>query len=217
MRPSLSLLFSFLCLLSFCSMGEAQSGRRVKRPDSSASPAPAIEPAPAQQAPAASKPEPPKQKLIAGMDDLGRSINIPQYMSSAVWDGFMDRFRKFSSLRVTTENMRRRDAIERAKKETESYVVLLQVETESLNSGGGMGQVNSDDLLVSYTIFSPVTGKIKSSGRVYVRSSRSILGGRLPTGRVADSQLYQAGRETADRVISALNLGSTVLSLLTSE
>ncbi|HEV7859022.1 MAG TPA: hypothetical protein VGO91_10440 [Pyrinomonadaceae bacterium] len=203
--------------MSFCSMGEAQSGRRVKRPDANVSPAPAIEPAPAPQSPKESQPAPPKQKLIAGMDELGRSINIPQYMAGAVWDGFLDEFRKFSSLRVTTENMRRRDAIERAKKETESYVVLLQVETENLNSGGGVGQVNSNDLLVSYIIFSPVTGKIKSSGRVYVRSSRSILGGRLPTGRVADSQLYQAGRETADRVISALNLGSTVLSLLTIE
>jgi hypothetical protein len=193
-------------------MGEAQSGRHVKRPDSSASPAPAVAAEPAQQAPAASKPEPPKQKLIAGMDELSRSINIPQYMVSAVWDGFLDRFRKYSSLRVTTENMGRREAIERAKKETESYVVLLQVETEYLNSGGGAGQVNSNDLLVSYSIYSPGTGKIKSSGRVYVRSSRSILGGRLPTGRVADSQLYQAGRETADRIISALNLGGTVLS-----
>jgi hypothetical protein len=192
-------------------MGEAQSGRRVKRPDSSASPAPAIEPEPAPQAPKASKPEPPKQKLIAGMDELGRSINIPQYMAAAVWDGFMDRFRKFSSLRVTTENMRRSDAIERAKKETESYVVLLQVETEYLNSGG-VGQVNTNDLLVSYLIFSPGTGKIKTSGRIYVRSSRNILGGRLPTSRAGDAQLYQAGRETADRVISALNLGSTMLS-----
>jgi hypothetical protein len=192
-------------------MGEAQSGRRVKRPDSSASPAPAIEPEPAPQAPKASKPAPPKQKLIAGMDELGRSINIPQYMAAAVWDGFMDRFRKFSSLRVTTENMRRSDAIERAKKETESYVVLLQVETEYLNSGG-VGQVNTNDLLVSYLIFSPGTGKIKTSGRIYVRSSRNILGGRLPTSRAGDAQLYQAGRETADRVISALNLGSTMFS-----
>jgi hypothetical protein len=192
-------------------MGEAQSGRRVKRPDASVSPAPAIEPEPAQQTPAANKPEPPKQRLIAGMDDLGRSINIPQYMVGAVWDGFMDRFRRFSSLRVTTENMRRRDAIERAKKETESFVVLLQVETEYLDSGG-VGQVNSNDVVVSFNIFSPGTGKIKSSGRVYVRSSRSILGGGIPTGRMADSQLYQAGRETADRVISSLNLGGTTLS-----
>jgi hypothetical protein len=67
-------------------------------------------------------------------------------------------------------------------------------------------------LLVSYLIFSPGTGKIKTSGRIYVRSSRNILGGRLPTSRAGDAQLYQAGRETADRVISALNLGSTMLS-----
>jgi hypothetical protein len=133
-------------------------------------------------------------------------------MSSAVWEGFLDRFRKLSSVNVTTENMRRRDAIERAKKETESYVVLLQLETDSLNSGGGVGQVNSNDVQISYTIFSPVTAKVKSSGRVYVRQSRGILGGRFPTGRVADSQLYEAGRETADRVMSALHLGGMLLT-----
>jgi hypothetical protein len=205
MRPYLNFLFSLLCLLAFCAMGEAQSGRRAKPTNSS--PAPKVETAPTQEPPvAASKPELPKQKLIAGMDELSRSINIPHYMSNAIWEGFLERFRKVSSLNVTTQDMRRRDAIERAKKETESFVVLLELETQYMDSGAG--QVNSNELEVNYTIFSPVTGKVKSSGRVYVRQSRGILSGRLPTGRLGDAQLYEAGRETANRVLSVLNMGS---------
>jgi hypothetical protein len=145
------------------------------------------------------------------MDELGRSINIPQYMTNSVWDGFLDGFKKRSSLTVTTQNMRRKDAIERAKKETESYVVLLQVETEYLDSGG-MGQVRASDLQVIYTIFSPGTAKVKASGRVYARTARGILGGRFPTGRAVDSQLYEAGRETAERVMSSLHIGGSILS-----
>jgi hypothetical protein len=103
--------------------------------------------------------------------------------------------------------MRRKEAIDRAKKETETYVVLLEVDADSLNSSGGLGRVNAEDVQVSYTIFSPVTGKVKDSGRVYVRPSRSILGGRVPTSRGVDSQLYEAGRETAARVMSVLNIG----------
>jgi hypothetical protein len=213
MRPYLSFLFSLLCLLSFYSMGEAQSGRRSQPNSSSVSPAPKVEAEPAQEAPvAASKPEQPKQKLIAGMDELSRSINIPLYMSNAVWEGFLERFRKVSSLNVTTQDMRRKDAVERAKKETESFVVLLELETQYMDSGAGVGQVNSNDLQINYTIFSPVTGKVKSSGRVYVRQSSGILSGRLPTSRAGESQLYEAGREAANRVLSVLNMGGGIIS-----
>jgi hypothetical protein len=171
------------------------------------SPAPAPEEAKTEQP--ASKPEQPKQKLIAGIDELTRSINIPQYMSRQVIEGFTDEFSKLSSVAVTTERMQRRDAIERAKKETATYVVLLQLETEYLSSSGGIGQVSPDEVLVTYTIFTPGTGKVKSNGRIYARSSRGgILGGRFPTGGISDSQLYQTGREAADRVMSALGMGA---------
>lgn len=205
-QSSLNLLFCILCVLALGYAAEAQSGRRLKRSDVSPSPAPAIE-AP-QPAPVAA-PALPRQKLIVGMDNLGRSMSIPLYMSDAVWDGFYKQFNKSSSFDITTEtHMRGKEARERARKETESYVVLLQLETDSMDSGG-LGQVDLNNLVVTYAIYAPVTGKTKETGRVYVRQSRNVLS--LPTGRNGEAQLNQAGREAADRVMLALHIGGPAI------
>jgi hypothetical protein len=87
---------------------------------------------------------------------------------------------------------------------------LLQLGTSGIDAG--MGQVNLDDLVVSFTIFSPGTGKVKEQGRVYVRPSGGVLSQRLPTGRTGELQLNEAGRETADRVMSILHLGSPAIT-----
>jgi hypothetical protein len=149
--------------------------------------------------------------LIVGLDERSAASYIPQYMSEAVWRGFIGRFNEVSSITLTTDrNMGRKQAVDRAKKETESFVVLLQLTTDNMGAGSA-GEVNPEGLIVSYVVFSPVTGKVKEQGRVYVRPSRSILGQRLPTGRVVDAQLNEAGRETASRVMSALHSDSPAI------
>lgn len=204
-KQYLMLPLCLVCLLTLCSVAAAQSGRRTKPEGVSPNPPPPA--APEEPKPArADKPDQPKQKLIVATDDLGRSINIPQYMARAVLEGFIDEMTKLSSMSPVTERLTRKGAVERARKETSVFVVLLQVETEYMN--GGMGTANADEVLVSYTIYTPGTGKVKNNGRVYARSSRSILG--VPTGRVSDSQLYQVGRETARRVMSALGTGTVM-------
>lgn len=135
-------------------------------------------------------------------------MDIPFYMSDAVWDGFIERFNKVSGVTISAnKNMNRKEATDRAKKQTENFVVLLQLTTPSISRG--VGQVNLNDLVVSYAIYSPGTGKVKENGQVYVRTSRSILSPRLPTGRSGDAQLTEAGRETAERVMALLHIGST--------
>lgn len=134
------------------------------------------------------------------------SLDIPFYMSDTVWMGFVERFNKASSVVIAgNKGMNRKEASDRAKKATESPVVLLNLSTQS--AGGNMGQVNFEDVVVNFTLFSPGTGKISEQGRVYIQRSRNILGQRLPTGRNGESQLREAGRETADRVLSLLHLG----------
>jgi hypothetical protein len=202
----LNILLGVLFLLSSCFIGQAQSGRRAPKPVSPPMETPSRaepEPTPTPQ----NKPALKQQKLIVGMDDRSVSLYVPLYMSDAVWRGFIERFKDFSSITITTDkNMSRKQAVDRAKKETESFVVLLQLGTEDI--GAGMGQVNADELVVSYAIFTPGTGKVKDQGRVYARSYRGVLGTRLPTSRTGESQLHEAGRETAGRVMAALNIAS---------
>lgn len=109
------------------------------------------------------------------------------------------------------QKLRRKEAVERAKQATNSFVILLRLETEDSNASMGMGRVSPDDLVVNYAIFAPGTGKVKDQGRVYVRSYRGILGGSFPTGRTLEAQLQEAGRETANRVRAALQIGSAVI------
>ena len=135
------------------------------------------------------------------------SLDIPYYMSGAVWDGFTERLNKVSSVVLSGDkDMNRKEATDRAKKATESPVVLLHLSTQAV--GGNMGQVNYEDLIVNFTIFSPRTGKVSEQGRVYIQRNRSVLGQRLPTSRNGESQMKEAGRETANRVLSLLHVGN---------
>jgi hypothetical protein len=199
LNTSLCVLF----ILMFCCVGQAQSGRRAPKPlsppTSTSLPKESEQPAPQ------SKPPVRTQTLIAGMDS---SLSIPLYMSDAVWNGFNDRFGKVSSVVISSDkNMNRKEASDRAKKQTESFVVYLQLTTTSVSAG--VGQFSLDDLIVSYSIFSPGTGKVKENGQVYVHSSRSVLSRPLPTSRTGEAQLNEAGRETADRVMALLHIGNT--------
>lgn len=198
---SLPLCLFFILALSF--MGQAQSGRRSPKPISPPTPTPAP-PEPEQPTAPREKPAVKRQTLIVGMNDELGAVYIPAYMSDEVWRGFIERFKDYSSIMLSTEKrLSRKQAIDRAKKQTESFVVLLQLGADEMSAT--LGGVSVDDMVVSYYIFTPGTAKIKDQGRVYLRSSRSVLGTRLPTGR-AVVQLREAGRETAGRVLSAIDI-----------
>ena len=169
-----SLLLGILLIFAFHSAVQAQSGRRSPQP---LSPTPKAAPTPEPEKPApASKPDVPKQMLIVAMDDLSRSITIPRYMAEDVWNGFMERLRTVSYVALTVgKEMGNKEASDRAKKETDTFVILLRMETASMDTGSVMGQSSPDNVVVNYAIFAPQTGKVKEHGRVFARSYRSIL------------------------------------------
>lgn len=205
MKSFINFSMVVLLVLVIHSFGQAQSGRRAPKPIEP--PVPTPSPTEPVQPPAQNKPALKQQTLIVGMDGTGGSSYIPSYWADAAWGGFVERFRDISSVTISGDrNMRRREASDRAKKETESFVVLLQLETMGVDAS--MGQANPDDLTISYIIYTPVTGKVKNQGRVYVRQARGILTGRLPGSRTIELQLTEAGRETADRVAATLHLAS---------
>ncbi|MGB9178727.1 MAG: hypothetical protein WCB68_05710 [Pyrinomonadaceae bacterium] len=203
----------FLCLLltlTTITVVQAQSGRRSPKPLSPPTPAPT--PKESETPAPANKPAEPQQKLIVGMSDMGSTLNIPRYMSEAVWSGFVERFKGISNITISTDrNMSRKDASERAKKETENFVVFLQLETDTVNSDTMLGQAYAEDIVVDYYVYASGTGKVKDHGRVYVRPSRGAISARLPTTRTGEAQLFDAGRETASRVLSAMHKESPAI------
>ena len=195
-------------VLSCCLVGQAQSGRRSPKPLSPPTPtaptATTTTPSKESETPTPEKPPLKQRTVIAGMDAQSTAYYIQPYYADAVMRGFTAKFNTMSSIKLTIEtSMRRKQAVERAKKETETFVVLLQLATD--NMGGSVGDVSPENLIVAYLVFSPVTGKVKDQGRVYIRPSRSIIGQRLPTARTVDAQLMEAGREAATRVIPTLH------------
>jgi hypothetical protein len=102
-------------------------------------------------------------------------------------------------------DMTRKDATERAKKETAAYVVWLEMDTDSMNTGMGGG--NPYRLFLTYAVFTPGTAKIKTQGRIYqsnVGSSSGPMG--APTGGGPDYRLALVGPEAADRILFSLGL-----------
>jgi hypothetical protein len=198
-----------LIILSCCLAGQAQSGRRSPKPLSPpTSTAPTTTPATKEAEPTApaEKPAIKQQNVIVAMDDRSSAYYIPAYMTDAVMRGFTSKFNGVASIKLTVDTkMRRKEAVERAKKETETFFILLQLSTD--NMGGEVnGDVNPEALIVTYYVFTPGTGKVKDQSRIYIRPAKSILGQRVPTSAsTVDAQLVEAGREAAYRAMSALH------------
>ncbi|HEV2884341.1 MAG TPA: hypothetical protein VGW36_05750 [Pyrinomonadaceae bacterium] len=101
-------------------------------------------------------------------------------------------------------DMTRGEAVRRARTEKEAYVVLLELVVDRMSSS------NSDNpqLCLQYWVFSPTTGKIKTSGATYSHTTRSggvILTRRMPDV-LRDHNLQQASREAAERILAAFKL-----------
>ncbi|HVF88768.1 MAG TPA: hypothetical protein VNH22_01800 [Blastocatellia bacterium] len=188
-----------ICALSILCLSQsllAQSGRRPIKKDPPPPPAPAEtrpEPAPPAEKPA------PAAYLIVGADRLGSSMYIlPGYVDEAV-DACVKRLKKSPSLDTRGGGtMTRKDAIDRARKEKDAYVVWLEVNVE---------QNGAEGVSIGYTIFKPETAQVKTSGRVYLSGSRMGRGGvgvgvpsvnrRLPP----EYLMREGGQDVADRVM----------------
>ena len=194
--PRRALLVSALTLLLIVTAGmAAQSGRRAPKTK------PAPVPTPEPEAAAAPKPTPtpkPALTLIVGIDSFQ---GLPYYY---VLDSCIDRMddnRAVKAVKVWGD-MSWGEAVRRAKKEQEAYIVRLAVATDTMS-----GEIDDRDFSVEYAVFTPVTAKIATSGRVYAAAYRAgsvILNPRRSTV-YGNHRLIQAGREAAERILSALN------------
>jgi hypothetical protein len=178
-----------------------QSGRRVpKKPDPPSNPR--LEPQPPVKA---AEPEIPKIPLLLVFG--GSSVTSDLFLNRVAVESCEKRLKDSSALAVRTgKEMNRGQASDYAKSMNQ-HVASLEVEQE--RAGLSPSRVGLDDISIRYYVFTPGTGKTKSSGRVYLRPPRTGVGLPLPAPRspvVIQYAVEEAGREAAERIINALGL-----------
>jgi hypothetical protein len=129
------------------------------------------------------------------------------YVDKAV-DACVERLKERQVIEARGSGSRKRAAaIERAKTETDAYVLWLEIKlAERVVTDRGAPSVERYISCVDYYIFMPQTAKILTEGRVYpgqqdIKSNGTIL--RLPTRSRSLSlphELKEIGRQVADRV-----------------
>lgn len=152
--------------------------------------------------------------ILVAIEDHNAFSGIPYYLAGTIRDTCVDRLRKSPDLKVgiAERGMNRSEAIKLAKAGKETYVVWLQIESDSFDSGRS-GNGTPDSLYVRYTIYTPVTAKVKASGRTYKNIYRTGKGGvlgRIPSSRggsiYSEYALKQAAEEAAEQIMHAFLL-----------
>lgn len=156
--------------------------------------------------------------LLVAIEDHNPFSGIPYYLAGTIRDTCADRLRKSPDLKVgiAERGMNRSDAVRQAKAEKETYVVWLQIESDSFDPNRtASGNLAPDSLYVRYTIFTPVTAKIKGSGRTYQQIYKTGKGGvlgRIPSSRggsiYSEYALKQAAQEAAEQILHAFLLSA---------
>jgi len=172
----------------------AQSGRRAPKtiPSSNTNPTSETSEAPKPVTVLAKN-----VKLIIGQQPTSKRFAA----EASIFASFIKRLNEYAGIRGTSVgDLRRNDAVRRARAETEALVVLMQFDIDSYQEGTIL--LNSRDLIVEYVVFAPQTGKEKTKGKVYYQE---VGGGRLrksewPTGTPIRITTEAAGIEAAEQL-----------------
>jgi hypothetical protein len=206
---ALSLLICALLIMAAAGFAPAQSGRKVPRRPSSPDPLP---PKPSEPPIEEAKPKDDKPQTTILVSFDRDNLSSSSHWIGTVVQECMGRLKDSRAVTVTAgREMNRKQASDTAKATTDTYVVWIELQVDPAYRGRmNTGYTDPRYLYVSYTLFSPGTGKTKSSGNVYPYN-RAVGGiplpGRIPNSSAsAEYALRQAGRDTADRVLENLNL-----------
>ncbi len=208
-RNSINVFLALAFLsVAFGSVAQAQSGRKSTQRN----PLPPVSPSATSPAPPAREPKasPPPFVVTRYVSNINTHFH-----TRIVANAFLERLQKSKTLNVTNGGeMNRAEARKRAQSNRKNYFVWLSLEQDvgdTDNARAGIGNVASRSLVINYIVFMPGTGEIKTQGRVYQRVGQvtATSGGRIgvSTGRLPDEFLLrEAGRETAERVLTELDL-----------
>jgi hypothetical protein len=180
----------------------AQSGRRAT---TKPLPPPVSEPKDVE-----TKPEKAARiQLLVGLDDPSWFDGTPFYLSNTLRDECLKRLGESSGVdaKPAVERMTRADALKIAKRETQRYVVWLQLGSDVAESGRQVSNREEDELYVSYFVLEPATAKVTKSGRTsYSMYKKGNVGISSPSRRNTvyhEHAARELGREVADKILAA--------------
>ena len=188
---------------------DAQSGRRSSKPSSSVTstpPAPVVTTEnPEAEKPLAPGELPAKVRLLVARQPTSKHLlSEDQILAS-----FVKQLNRYDNIEATSVgDVKEGQAVERAKTETEAFVILLKFDIDSFQSGTII--MNSQDLQIEYSVLAPHTGKRQTKGKVYFQG---IGGGRMrkqdwPNGTPIRITTEATGIEAADGLYFWLRLAA---------
>jgi len=208
--PSIAaaILVCVLLLLSAAPISQAQSGRRPPKRPTSPDPLPpkAEEPPIKPSSDQNSGPKIPVKVVWHLANFSGSTI-----YTRTVQDACLERLSRSGSIKVSAaaDEMNRKQAIDMAKASADTYVLWFELEVDSAyNDRSGIGSVPPQYLTVRFEVYTPATGKTKTSGHIYQRP-QGPGGLPLPGPGTSGSAIYSlgySGREMADRVLDTLGV-----------
>jgi hypothetical protein len=152
---------SLLLLLATQTIG--QSGRRAPKPPQPPVSTPQVD----SEATSKNSARELKQKvtLLVGREPSSKHL----LSEDAIFGNFMQHLSGFKNVTATSIGDLKRDpAVKRAKRETESVVILLQFDVDEFQNGTLI--LNSPDMDVRIFVFEPKTGQKKFEGKVYYKA-----------------------------------------------
>jgi hypothetical protein len=200
--PRINGLILIPLLLCFDSSGKGQSGRRSPPSEPRSAPAVTAATDATESAPSVGNEQGNRKlekKMALVVARQWTSKHLPA--ESTIYASFIKRLNEFTNVSGTSiGDVKRQQAILRARGETESFVVLLQFEIDNFQEGSLV--LNSPDLQVKYFIFAPGTGKEKAKGKVYYQAigGAGMRKDNWPNGPPIKITVEAAGIEAAERV-----------------
>ncbi len=191
---------------------EAQSGRRNPKPATSAGASPPTSTVKTDdtinqaEKPLAPGELPVKVRLLVARQPTSRHL----YSEDTIFASFVKQLNRYDNIEASSiGDSKEGQAVERAKSETEAFVILLRFEIDSFQNGTII--MNSQDLQIEYSVLAPQTGKRQTKGKVYFQG---IGGGRMrkqdwPNGTPIRITPEAAGIEAADGLYFWLKLAAT--------
>ena len=184
---------------------EAQSGRRATTPPS---PVTSIPPVVSSENPESEKPLgalPSKVRLLVAKEPTSKRFAA----EDQIFASFVKQLNRYENIEATSiGDLKEARAVERAKAETEAFVILMKFDIDSFQHGTII--TNSQDMDLEYFVLAPLTGKKQTKGKVYYQT---IGGGRLrrdgwPNGTPIRITPEGTGIEAADGLYFWLKLAA---------
>jgi hypothetical protein len=178
-----------------------QSGRRATKHQPAASPIASPVPTPDIEPTTNGLHHP--VRLLVGRQPTRRHLQT----EDVIFASFINRLNEHRNVTGTSiGDLKQAQALQRARSETEAFVILLSFAIDSFQ--GGTIILNSPDLQIEYVVFAQRTGKKLTKGKLYFQA---IGGGRMrksdwPGGTPIKITPEAAGIEAAEHVHDWLRL-----------